>query len=37
MPVDLRQHIEAALEAAAIPRDIAVARIARCVADGEDT
>jgi hypothetical protein len=38
LPVDLRQHIEAALQAEpAIPWDLAVARIARCVADGEDT
>ena len=37
LPVDLRQHIEAALEAEpAIPWDIAVAGIARCVTDGED-
>ena len=33
LPVDLRPDIEAALEAAVIPRDIAVARIARCVTD----
>jgi hypothetical protein len=38
LPDDLREQIEVALKAEpAIPWDLAVARIARCVTDGEDT